>query len=507
MFFMTGEPEVLSAAGLPARIKQALGTLFSGKSLKAKAFRGGAWLGSASVAEQAARFVRNLILVRLLAPAAFGTVAIVMSTGLVLQAFTEVGVREALVQNPGGAEPKFVNATWWMMFGRALFLCSTLFLMAPWVASFYRNPELTPLLRVAVSGLLLEGAMSARAYVAIKDMKFSRWALISNGGGILGIVITLGLSIFIRDVWALVVGITSESAARCILSYVICPWLPSLRVDKESLRKLFNYSKGVLGLPFLTLIFMRTDVFVLGKLLSPAQLGLYTMGIAIAQVPIIFVSNLLYQVSLAALSQIQQDKARTNRVVLKVTSMVGTLGMPALAFVYFCGGSMLTLAYGYPYAVSARPLFLAACAGLISLANTQITGVFYAAGVPGLHRRCVAAMAVLVLILMYPLSKWLGPVGAQFAVLISIGAGFSLQLTRMRYFTGLRISEYGRILARGAGLSASVVIVCLAGRFVVLPTRPLLNIGVGAAGCLLAYALGCTMLFKQQRFVQNSSPE
>ncbi|MFZ1006132.1 MAG: oligosaccharide flippase family protein [Candidatus Sulfotelmatobacter sp.] len=505
MTSLSVETEVLNAPGLSARVKQAVGGLFVGESLKAKAFRGGAWLGSGSIAEQAARFVRNLILVRLLAPDAFGTMAIVMSTSLVLQAFTEVGVREALVQNPQGAESKFINATWWMAFVRSLLVCVSLFFLAPSVAGFYRNPELTPLLRVALSGLLLEGAMSARAYVAIKDMRFSRWAVLYHGGGILGVVITVVLSFFIRDVWALVIGTTCESAARCVLSYIICPWSPSLRVDRKSLRELFKYTRGVIGLPLLTLIFMRSDVFVLGKLLHPAQLGLYTMGIAIAQVPVIFVSNLLYQVSLATLSQIQEDKARTNRVIIRVTSLVAATGAPVLAFTYFCGGSVLTLMYGRAYAISAGPLFLASCAAFLSLANSQITGVFYAAGAPSLHRRCMAATAVLMILLIYPFSKWLGPVGAQLACLISVIAGFGLQLERMQHFTGLKLSEYATVIARSAAPSVSVIIVCLGSRLFPFPTGPLPSIGVGGVGCLLAYALGCVMLLRQQGLVQRAS--
>jgi O-antigen/teichoic acid export membrane protein len=506
MTFLSGESEGLNAGGVLVRTKESLIGLFAGKSLKAKAIRGGAWLGSGSVAEQGARFVRNLILVRLLVPAAFGTAAIVMSAGLVLQSFTEVGAREALVQNPRGAEPRFINAAWWMVFVRSLFVCCSLFLAAPWVARFYGNPQLASLLRVAVSGLILEGAMSARSYIAIKDMRFSRWAAILHGGGIVGIVITIALGFFFRNVWALVIGIACESAARCVLSYVICPWMPSLRVDGEALRELFQYSKGVFGLPLLILIFMRTDVFVLGKLIPAAQLGLYTMGIAIAQVPALFISNLLCQISLPTLSQIQEDKLRTNRIILKVTSLIAALGMPALAFAYFCGGPLLTLIYGRPYAVSAGPLFLASGAALLSLANSQITGVFYATGAPGLHRRCMAVMAVVMIVLIYPLSKWLGPVGAQLASLSSIGIGFALQLWQINRFTGLRIFEYAKVIAQSAVPSVSVVIVCLVGRLLPLSVSPLPSIGFGAVGCLLAYALGCVMLLRRQEpLVQGST--
>jgi O-antigen/teichoic acid export membrane protein len=488
---------------LVSRIQRSLASLFTGQSLKAKAIRGGAWLGSGSVAEQAARFFRNLILVRLLIPAAFGTAALVTSTGLILQAFTEVGVREALVQSRRGSEYDFMNATWWMAFARALFVCMLVFITAPWVASFYGNSELIPLLRVAILGLVLEGAMSARAYVALKEMRFSRWALAAYGGSVLGILITIALCFYIRNVWALVLGTVSESLARCILSYALCPWIPSFRVKKEHFRELFRYSRGVVGLPILMLIFLRTDVFVLGKLVPASQLGLYTMGISIGQVPAVFVSNLLYHISLSTLSQIQDDKLRTNRVVLKVTSLVVAFGAPALAFTFFCGSSVLALVYGKPYAAMGGALFFALCTGMISIVNAQLTSVFYSAGEPALHRRCVATMAVLMVLLVYPFSKWLGPQGAQLAALISVAAGFGLQLERVRIFTDLRVASYVKVLIRSAAPSLAVIIVCLAARLLPAWSRPLPSIGFGAVGCLLAYALGCIMLMRR---VAEGSP-
>jgi len=504
---MTTSLEDAVMPSLAGRFRIASTAILKGQTLKAKAFRGGAWLGTGSVAEQGSRFVRNMILVRLLAPSAFGTMAIVMSTGAILQAFTEIGIREAVIQNSRGGEPSYVNAAWWMAFLRALSAYLCVLMVAPWVAGFYGNPQLSSFLRVAVSGLLLEGAMSARSYVALKEMKFSRWAMIMHGGGILGVLITVVLSFFLRDVWALVIGTASESAVRCVLSYVICPFIPSLNFDKESFRELLQYSKGLFGLPLMSLIYMRMDVFVLGKLIPAAQLGVYSMGIALAQVPSGFLLNLLYQIFVPAFSQIREDKSRTNRVIVQVSSVIVLFGMPALCFVYFCGGPLLTVVYGQSYAASAAPLFVASAAVLIGMVNAQITGVFYALGTPGLHRRCIAVMAIVMVILIYPLSKWMGPLGAQVANLIAVSIGFAIQAERIHRITAFRIAEYWKMFARGCGLSVGVVMVWVISRLAVLPSRPLSSIGFGVLGCVLAYSVGCVMLLRQTRPLQTIVPE
>ena len=101
--------------------------------------RGGVLLGGGSIAEQASRFARNMILTRLLAPSAFGAMAIVMSSSAIVGALTEVGLKAAVIQNPRGGEDAYLNAGWWMGMGRAIIMYVIIFAMAPWVAHFYGN--------------------------------------------------------------------------------------------------------------------------------------------------------------------------------------------------------------------------------------------------------------------------------------------------------------------------------------------------------------------------------
>ena len=215
------------------RVKVGIGDLLLSDRLRAKAMRGGAWLGGGSVAEQAIRFARNMILTRLLAPSAFGAMAIVMSSSAIVAALTEVGVKQAVIQNPRGGEKAYLNAGWWMGLGRALSTYVIIFAMAPWVARFYGNADLSALLRVTLLGSLFDGAMSPRSILAQKEMKFGRWMAISNGGGICGVILTVVLSFVLRDVWALAIGFGSENAFRCLLSYILCPGLPSLGWERR----------------------------------------------------------------------------------------------------------------------------------------------------------------------------------------------------------------------------------------------------------------------------------
>src|SRR5580704_9176726 len=103
------------------RVKVGISHLLLSDGLRAKAMRGGTWLGVGSVAEQAVRFARNMVLTRLLAPGAFGAMAIVMSCSAIVGALVDVQQRSAVIQNPRGREDAYLNAGWWMGMSREIF--------------------------------------------------------------------------------------------------------------------------------------------------------------------------------------------------------------------------------------------------------------------------------------------------------------------------------------------------------------------------------------------------
>jgi O-antigen/teichoic acid export membrane protein len=476
-------------AKIYSRGKEALEHLLLSGTLRAKAMRGGVFLGSGSVAEQASRFARNMILTRLLAPSAFGAMAIVMSSSSIVGALTEVGLRAAVIQNPRGGEKAYLNAGWWMGMSRALTMYVIIFAMAPWVAHFYGNAELSGLLRVALLGTLFDGAMSPHSILAQKEMKFGRWTVISNGGAICGVILTVILSLVRRDVWALAIGFSSENAFRCLFSYILYPGLPLLGWDRHAARDLFKFSRQNFGLSFLNLIFSRTDIFVLGKLYSATALGLYTMAVYLVQTPSVFLTSMLAQTLFPSFAHVQDNKERINRILVEVTSWLILLGLPVVVVIYLCGHSLLLVIYGVRYTAAAGPLAVAAIVTFLNILNAVITCVFVGLGLPGLHRRAVTASAVVMLIAIYPACKLLGVVGGQVSALLAIIVSYLLQVVRMRGLTGLDLLRYGKAFVPALLVSAGVLGVGLGARFLGLATKPLPNIALCACACVIAYAL------------------
>ncbi len=139
----------------------------------------------------------------------------------------------------------------------------------------------------------------------------------------------------------------------------------------------------------------------------------------------------------------------------------------------------------------------------LSLLNVVITSVFAGMGRPGLHRRAVTASAVIMMIAIYPACKLFGVVGGQVAALLAILASYALQVNRMRGLTGLNLLRYGKAFVPALLASAGALGIGLGARFVGLTNRPSANIALGAAVCVIAYAV-CVPAFLKIR--QTAQP-
>jgi O-antigen/teichoic acid export membrane protein len=353
--------------------------------------------------------------------------------------------------------------------------------------------------------------MSPRSILPQKEMKFGRWMAISNGGGICGVILTVALSFYLRDVWALAIGAACENAFRCLLSYIVCPGLPSLGWDRQAARDLYKFSRAVVGLSFLNLVFSRTDIFVLGKLYSPTILGLYTMAVLLVQTPSSFLTSMMGQILFPTFAHVQDDRERINRILGVVTSWLVLAGIPGVAVIYLCGRSLLTVLYGARYVTAAVPLAVAATVVLLNVLNAAITCVFNGIGRPALHRRAVAASAVVMLIAIYPACKLLGFVGGQVAALLAIIVSYALQLMRMRDVSGLELLRYGKAFVLPTLGSAGMLAIVLGGRHLGLAMGPISDVVLCVGSCVGTYAVCAWVHLRnskgQERLYGAQAPE
>jgi O-antigen/teichoic acid export membrane protein len=430
-----------------------------------------------------------MILARILAPDQIGIMAIVMSFSVAFEALTEVGIKQSIIQNKQGANTRYLNVAWWMQLTRALCLYGIAALLAPWISSFYDNPELLQLLRVAFIAVALRGFVSPRAHVLEKEYKFGRAVFLVQGSAILGAIISISLALVMRNVWALVIGFVIEMAILCILSFILVPFKPKFEIDRSSLVELMKFARGMFGLPILNALSIQTPILILGKVISPHQLGLYSLATLLAYIPTDLYIRIITPVLLPAFSEKQDDKCALCRGLLRTTRYTAFLSVPLIAFMICFSRELLGIVYKSQYVAMAVP-FAVLCLQILARSESSIlAGMYLAVGKPHLLRRFSSVRAIIIIVFIYPAAVRFGPIGAVVVVVLSSFSVLLLHVFTARKVFDLKLSQYLRSYIPGL-LTALPIIVTAGLLWVFGVDSPLLVLAISVLVFITTFVAG-----------------
>lgn len=266
------------------------------------------------------QLVIQVILARLLAPEAFGVLAILLVVTNVADSVAQSGLGTALVQKSDATAKSFSTA-WWMSLSLALALYAGLFACAPIVASFYDMPDLVLLLR-ALSLVVPLNALNSiqRSYFQRKlDFKsiFRATTLAAFLSGAVGVTIAF----FGWGIWALVAQVIAQSAVVCVVMWIQIDWRPSFEFDQYDAKELFGYGwkVGVTGI--LNVLYTGVSELVIGRACSASDLGLYSQGRKYPQAAIGVANNAIANVLLPSFAAVKNDKDELGRSMRKSLAM------------------------------------------------------------------------------------------------------------------------------------------------------------------------------------------
>ncbi len=316
---------------------------------------------------QAIRLGSNLILTRLLFPSMFGVMAIVSAimAGLVL--FTDLGLRENIIQSRRGDDPVFLNTVWSIQIlrGVSLWLISVLLSAGLYVADHYGwvatrtvyasplLPFLIPVSTLAVLIAAFEPTWTSTASRKLQQSKITLIELSSQLGSILVMLVWVWLD---RSIWALVVGGLSANIIRNIIVYYIIPGEPNRwQWEREAVQEVFHFGKWIFLASIVGFLFNNGDRLLLGGLITAQELGVYTVAFFLVSSISHMVSRLVGNVAFPALSEARRERPTELRRVYYHFRLLFDAGLLFFAgFFYMTGESIIHLLYDSRYHEAGR---------------------------------------------------------------------------------------------------------------------------------------------------------
>lgn len=156
---------------------------------------------------------------RLLSPSDFGIAALPAVFIAVAQVFIDSGFALALIRKPEVSEKDLATSFYYcIVVGLSLYV--VLFLLAPYIATFYGEPILVPLIRVSTLTFLFNPLLTPQSVILNRKLNFKTPAKVTVFSRILSGVLGICVAYCGFGIWALVATTLSASILTVLLTSV-----------------------------------------------------------------------------------------------------------------------------------------------------------------------------------------------------------------------------------------------------------------------------------------------
>ena len=272
-----------------------------------KISKGFLWSAVDYFSVQIVQFILSIIIARLVSPSAYGVVVMVQVFMSFAQLFIEGGFKTALIQKRDRTDIDYYTVYIFNMI-LSVVLYGLMFLTAPYIASFYKEPQLTSLTRVVALNLIFSSLSITQLVRLQADLNFKVQAkarLIATFiSGIIGVICAYkGM-----EVWALVIQGVLNTLLTSLLLMSFSRWVPKLIFSLTSFRQLFSFGSKVLFSNFLTTCYIQFTNLIIGKFYSSQDLAFYNRGFSISQLPSTSIMEIMNRTIFPVFSSLQDNK-------------------------------------------------------------------------------------------------------------------------------------------------------------------------------------------------------
>ncbi len=463
-------------------------------SEESRAGRAVIWNGLQKVLSKALYLLGTLVLGRLLTPQDFGLVAIAAVAVTTAMGATETGMTAAMVQASSRDEGHY-DLAWSINTLRGFIVCLTLMLGAPLIARLFHDPNAVLPIRMLAVVPLIASIASPRLADLIRNLNFSRLALIGIGTVVVELGVSVALAARLGGI-AIIIGKIAGASMLTFSSFVVAPHVPRFRLRHAAGGHLIAFGRWMFAIAILAVTSDLILKVLISTRLGVANLGLFSLADKLAETPNQLANEAVGAVAMPLYSQLRNDRLRLTAAVRSHVIALMCFLLPATALLVALAGPLEQRILGPAWAGTSPMVVLLAIGYLFELLFQAITPLLTATGaVP----RLFLVDLLQYIVLIGSMAFLSGPYGLVAAGIARILASLVVVVAGIKAAPPIFASIAGPLLRSGAVLGTLAALAGLAAWFTAqsVPDAPGVVVAAGVGGMLfLGAAWACDSALK-----------
>lgn len=291
---------------------------------------------------QLVSFVVQIVLARMLAPSVFGTVAKVTIITSILLVFVDSGMANSLIQKKDPDDLDF-SSVFFFNLAFCLVLYAGLFAAAPAIARFYKDAQLTAIIRVLGLTVVVAGVKNVQQAYVSKTLQFKRFFFATLGGTLLSAVVGIAMVYAGFGVWAIVAQQLTNVTVNTGILWLTVGWKPKWMFSFARLKGLLSYGWKLLVSGLLDTVYNKLREILIAVFYTDADLAFYNRGMTYPNLLVENINASIDSVLLPVLSAEQEHKEQVRNMTRRAIRVSTYVMMPLMMGLAVCAEPLIRL--------------------------------------------------------------------------------------------------------------------------------------------------------------------
>ena len=349
--------------------------------LKEKTVSSIKWNTVATVVTMVIGILQLAILTRLLDKADFGLIAIATMVISFTDIFAELGIASALIHKQNITQEEY-SSVYWLNIGLSVIVFALTCLVAPMVATFYKAPALTLIIRLLSLKIVLTAFGKLFQTIKSKNLEFGFISKVRILSSVVGIVASTAFAWYGFGVMSLVYGELLKYASNQII-YAIAG-MKQMRImfhfRFSEIRDVLRIGGYQLGSQVMDFVASRLDILLIGKFFSMDELGVYNIAKDLINKPFMIVNSVSANVFSAAFAKIQNNIQSVINNYNKLIKTIAMIMLPVYCGMFIFADLLVAILYAPSFSEVSFFIRILSLVGICSSLTSQAGTVMIALG-------------------------------------------------------------------------------------------------------------------------------
>lgn len=386
---------------------------------RTRAFRGVSWMALLRISTRGITFLRLAILARILTPAQFGVFGIASLTLSLLEVITETGINVFLIQKKDEFG-KYISSAWTVSIIRGCLISIIILFTAPLIVRFFNSPESYSVVLLISVVPFIRGFINPSIINIQKEIQFQKEFYLRTVLFSVDACIVIAAAFITRSAESFAYGLIFSAIIEVILSFVFFrPW-PSLSFELEKIKHIINRGWYVTLTGIFSYFSDNGDNLAVGKIMGTPSLGLYQVAYRISTLTISEITEVVNKVTFPVYSKFADDKKRLLSAFVKVSGLSSLVAVVVGILIFIFSKQIVLIVAGENWLSITPVVQVLAIYGIIRTIFGNFSSLFLSMERQDYVAKMTFVRVVALLIVVVPLIRTYGLMGAAYAMMVSI---------------------------------------------------------------------------------------